>query len=143
MGRGLALQSAQSLLGAFKNAIDLAQEYGSTTLPEAIYVAVGAYATADGGALVRSVQVPPSLNNDGNIDANEYLRIPLCSLLAGGCARPCAADFNQDGGVDGADVVAFFLAWESGDSAADVNEDGGVDGSDVGLFFRQWEQGGC
>jgi hypothetical protein len=129
--------------GVLEGTIDLAQEYGSTTLPEAIYVAVGAYATADGGALVRSVQVPPSLNNDGNIDANEYLRIPLCSLLAGGCARPCAADFNQDGGVDGADVVAFFLAWESGDSAADVNEDGGVDGSDVGLFFRQWEQGGC
>jgi hypothetical protein len=56
---------------------------------------------------------------------------------------PCAADFNQDGGVDGADVGAFFAAWEQGDAAADVNSDGGVDGSDVDAFFAQWEAGGC
>ena len=56
---------------------------------------------------------------------------------------PCAADFNRDGGVDGADVGAFFAAWEQGDSAADVNSDGGVDGSDVEAFFAQWEAGGC
>ncbi len=56
---------------------------------------------------------------------------------------PCPADFNQDGGVDGADVDAFFAAWESGDSAADVNQDGGVDGSDVDVFFTAWEAGGC
>ncbi|MCX5690649.1 MAG: hypothetical protein NTV94_12860, partial [Planctomycetota bacterium] len=55
----------------------------------------------------------------------------------------CPADFNQDGGVDGNDVDAFFASWESGDSAADVNHDGGVDGSDVDLFFSRWEAGGC
>ena len=27
---------------------------------------------------------------------------------------PCIADFNQDGGVDGADVESFFFAWEAG-----------------------------
>jgi hypothetical protein len=57
--------------------------------------------------------------------------------------NPCAADFNQDGGVDGADVGAFFAAWEQGDAVADVNSDGGVDGSDVEAFFAQWEAGGC
>jgi len=55
----------------------------------------------------------------------------------------CPADFNQDGGVDGADVEAFFVAWESGDSVSDVNQDGGVDGGDVEYFFVRWEAGGC
>lgn len=55
----------------------------------------------------------------------------------------CPADFNQDGGVDGSDVDAFFLAWEAGDAAADTNQDGGVDGSDVDSFFVVWEAGGC
>jgi len=56
---------------------------------------------------------------------------------------PCAADFNNDGGVDGDDVVSFFRAWENGQSSADVNLDGGVDGDDISSFFRLWEAGGC
>ncbi|MBX3409710.1 MAG: beta-propeller fold lactonase family protein [Phycisphaeraceae bacterium] len=55
----------------------------------------------------------------------------------------CIADFNGDGGVDGQDVEAFFLAWEVGESAADVNQDGGVDGQDVEIFFLAWESGEC
>jgi len=57
--------------------------------------------------------------------------------------QPCPADFNQDGGVDGDDVAAFFAAWSSSESAADVNFDGGVDGSDVEVFFAAWSAGGC
>ncbi len=56
---------------------------------------------------------------------------------------PCPADFNQDGGIDGADVDAFFAAWEAGDAPADVNQDGGIDGADVDYFFNVWEAGGC
>lgn len=55
----------------------------------------------------------------------------------------CYADFNQDGGIDGADVNSFFEAWEGGIDAADTNADGGVDGSDVDAFFAAWEAGGC
>ena len=55
----------------------------------------------------------------------------------------CPADFNQDGGVDGADVDAFFAAWENGLPEADTNLDGGVDGSDIDTFFVAWEAGGC
>jgi photosystem II stability/assembly factor-like uncharacterized protein len=55
--------------------------------------------------------------------------------------RACAADFNDDGGVDGGDIEAFFLAWQAGNSPADINGDGGVDGSDVQSFFTLWEQG--
>jgi hypothetical protein len=57
--------------------------------------------------------------------------------------RNCPADFNCDGGVDGADVQAFFSSWEAGGSAADVDHNGGVDGSDVQSFFTLWEQGAC
>jgi hypothetical protein len=56
---------------------------------------------------------------------------------------PCAADFNADGGIDGADVESFFNAWEIGDASADVNGDGGVDGSDIEAFFLAWSAGGC
>jgi hypothetical protein len=55
----------------------------------------------------------------------------------------CVADFNRDGGVDGADVNSFFGAWEAGVPAADANLDGGVDGSDAEFFFLVWANGGC
>ncbi|MEY3229949.1 MAG: hypothetical protein RL689_36 [Planctomycetota bacterium] len=77
-----------------------------------------------------------TLINDGTVDVPANL-IPLQGT------QPCPADFNQDGGVDGGDVDAFFVAWESGDSAADVNQDGGVDGGDIDVFFAAWEAGGC
>jgi len=53
----------------------------------------------------------------------------------------CQADFNADGGVDGADIESFFLIWAQGGPRGDVNEDGGVDGGDVQAFFTQWETG--
>jgi hypothetical protein len=58
-------------------------------------------------------------------------------------AVTCYADYNQDGGVDGSDIEAFFADWSNGDAAADVNQDGGVDGGDIEGFFIQWQNGGC
>jgi hypothetical protein len=55
----------------------------------------------------------------------------------------CAADFDQDGGVTGADVGAFFVHFENGCDCADVDQDGGVTGADVGAFFTVFEAGGC
>lgn len=57
--------------------------------------------------------------------------------------RPCAADFNASGGVpDDADVAAFFLAWNAGDSRADFNNSGGVpDDADVAYFFEAFAAG--
>ncbi|MEY3231645.1 MAG: hypothetical protein RL689_1734 [Planctomycetota bacterium] len=58
------------------------------------------------------------------------------------CEAPvCMGDFNQDGGVDGSDIFAFFEAWQQGDASADVSQDGGVDGTDVEAFFVRWEAG--
>lgn len=55
----------------------------------------------------------------------------------------CAADFDQDGGVTGSDVEAFFIEFEAGTTCADVDLDGGVTGSDVEFFFTVFEAGGC
>ncbi len=63
--------------------------------------------------------------------------LSLCACLA------CSADFNQDGGIDGADVSLFFDRWEVGHCDADVNADGGTDGADFDTFFAAWEAGGC
>ncbi|MBK9188410.1 MAG: trypsin-like peptidase domain-containing protein [Phycisphaerales bacterium] len=58
--------------------------------------------------------------------------------------RPCPADFNASGGVpDDADVAAFFLAWNEGETRADFNNSGGVpDDADVAEYFAAFA-GGC
>jgi hypothetical protein len=53
----------------------------------------------------------------------------------------CIGDFDCDGSADGADIGAFFDAWEGGNDITDVNADGGVDGADVSTFFSHWEAG--
>ena len=90
--------------------------------------------TLTAGDYVVRVSSPPGSSND-------VQRYTL--TLTAAAAAPCFADFNQDGGIDGADVDAFFDAWENGESGADVNEDGGIDGTDVSAFFDAWESGGC
>ena len=77
-----------------------------------------------------------------------YIRVAGNSVSVFGAGQltiefACAADFNQDGGVDGLDIEAFFLAWESSNPVADINHDGGVDGSDIEPFFTVWQAGGC
>ncbi|MBS0197069.1 MAG: hypothetical protein JSR77_09940 [Planctomycetes bacterium] len=55
----------------------------------------------------------------------------------------CLADYNNDGGVDGADVDEFLSDWSRSMPCADVNRDGGVDGADVGAWFGLWSAGTC
>ncbi|MFZ4574166.1 MAG: GC-type dockerin domain-anchored protein, partial [Phycisphaerales bacterium] len=54
---------------------------------------------------------------------------------------PCPGDYNDDGGVDGDDVIAFFADWDTGLIGADLTGDGGVDGDDVIFFFERWDAG--
>ena len=61
------------------------------------------------------------------------------AVLSANLAPPCPGDWNTDGGVDGADLQAFFTAWEAGE--ADANRDGGTDGTDVEAFVTAWETG--
>lgn len=65
--------------------VDVAAVFGR--VPEAVYVAVAEYATADGGAL--SAQVP-SGNADGALDASEFVRVPL--MAATDADAPTVAD---------------------------------------------------
>ncbi len=55
----------------------------------------------------------------------------------------CAADYNQDGGITGDDISAFFADYDSGETCADVNQDGGITGDDIAFFFTAYEDGGC
>jgi len=62
----------------------------------------------------------------------------------GGPSCPaCAADYDNNGGVDGGDLAAFFGDFEAGEACADVDGNGGVDGGDLGFFFTVFEAGGC
>lgn len=55
----------------------------------------------------------------------------------------CPADYNQDGGVTGDDIAAFFADFEAGSGCADTNVDGGITGDDIAAFFSAFESGGC
>ncbi|MCC6546899.1 metallophosphoesterase [Candidatus Sumerlaeota bacterium] len=63
--------------GLLEGAINLKVIYGE--VPPEVYVAVGSYETEDGGALNPDAQVPQPISSDGNLDADEYLRLPLAS----------------------------------------------------------------
>lgn len=80
---------------------------------------------------------PPGAVVECAVDAIKVQRL-VCTPPSG-----CIADFNQDGGIDGQDIEAFFIAWEISEPSADANQDGGVDGQDIEVFFLAWEQGEC
>ncbi|MFZ4574389.1 MAG: PKD domain-containing protein [Phycisphaerales bacterium] len=64
---------------------------------------------------------------------------PSCSWQLDGCF----ADYNNDGGIDGDDVIGFFEAWDVGGECGDVDSSGGVDGDDVIAFFEAWDTNGA
>ncbi len=110
--------------GVLEGVIDLISEFGS--MPKQIYLAVGAYQTANGGALVPSQQVPVSVNGNGNLDASEYL---LLQIIAG------QGDYNRDGHVDAADYEVWRTTFGSaGDLRADGDGNGVIDASDYVLW---------
>jgi hypothetical protein len=61
--------------GVLEGTLDLMGEFGF--IPSQLYLAVGVYPTADGAALLSNYQLPNSLDNDGNIQAAEYILIQL------------------------------------------------------------------
>ncbi len=72
-----------------------------------------------------------------NLD-DESIYVGLATVCPG-----CAADYDQDGGVTGGDIAAFFADFEQGLECADVDQDGGVTGGDIAAFFQVFEAGGC
>jgi V8-like Glu-specific endopeptidase len=72
-----------------------------------------------------------------------------CGVINVSCTTPCpwqgdgcAADYNNDGSIDGDDVIAFFGDWDLNGACADATSDGSVDGDDVILFFNSWDNAG-
>jgi hypothetical protein len=72
-----------------------------------------------------------------------------CGVLNISCSTPCPwqadgcfGDYNNDGGIDGDDVITFFGDWDNGNICADVTGDEGVDGDDVIAFFNSWDNAG-
>ncbi|MEI7656825.1 MAG: hypothetical protein WCK33_02040 [Phycisphaerae bacterium] len=81
----------------------------------------------------------PASGSNLNVRPDFYTGVVDC----GSPCAACAADYNQDGGVDGGDLASFFPEWANAASCADVNQDGGVDGGDLQSFFLVWQAGGC
>lgn len=50
----------------------------------------------------------------------------------------CAADLNDDGEVNGADLASLLAAWNTANTAADLNGDGFVDGADLATLLSLW-----
>ncbi|MBU3729645.1 MAG: hypothetical protein FGM37_10435, partial [Phycisphaerales bacterium] len=54
--------------------------------------------------------------------------------------RPCLADLDASGVIDGADLAGLLAAWgpDATGLAADINRDGRVDGVDLTLLLAAW-----
>ncbi len=63
---------------------------------------------------------------------------PACLWAADGCF----SDYDNSGGIDGDDVIAFFADWDASGLCADADASGGVDGDDVIVFFAAWDASG-
>ena len=59
--------------------------------------------------------------------------------MSADCPVQCAADFNDDGRVDGADFGFLLASWGicSG-CQTDLNGDGVVSGADLGELLAMW-----
>ena len=68
-------------------------------------------------------------------DALHTLSISCTPALA------CPGDFDSDADTDSDDIILFFSAWDSGDTAGDIDGDEDVDSDDILVFFTSWDQG--
>jgi hypothetical protein len=118
--------------GVLEGILNLAQEFGS--LPSQIYLAVGVYQSANGGALITSQQVPASVDGNGNINALEYFLLQL--IVASG-------DFNRDGHVDEADYNLWRNTFGTTDTRADGNADGIVNAADYIVWRKHYGETGA
>jgi hypothetical protein len=73
---GATTKTARSTGQQMEGTLDLETAFG--TVPADLYLTALAYQTADGGAL--AAQAPAMINDNGNVDPDELLRIPLEAL---------------------------------------------------------------
>ena len=118
---------------------------GGLNLPAGRYAPSLPLNAFDGSPLAGTWTLTISDNAGIDIGTIDNFSIGSISVTdnCGTSCPPCAADYNQDGGVDGGDIESFFNQWAAGENCADVNLDGGVDGGDIETFFNVWQAGGC
>jgi hypothetical protein len=120
--------------GVLEGTINLREEFGGV-MPTRVYVALGAFGTNDGGALVPAAQVPPAVVSNGTLEASEWYTLDL-SIFAPPPPppEPCAGDADGSGAVnfdDVSSVLGNFGATGAAPLAGDADHDGGVDFDDV------------
>jgi hypothetical protein len=143
---------------------------GVDVLPDGNIVIGGSFGNVSGVAANRiahynsSTGVWSSLGTGVNADIEVVAAVPNGNVVAGGfftnaggtsaariaqysfggsCCPACAADYDDNGGVDGGDLSSFFADFEAGEACADIDGNGGVDGGDLSTFFTLFEAGGC
>ncbi|HRX86425.1 MAG TPA: glycoside hydrolase family 31 protein [Phycisphaerae bacterium] len=114
--------------------LDLAGEFGS--VPDDLYLAFAAYPTDVATNLQYAEQVPASVNNDGNLDAAEYVHVRTADITLG-CTR---LDLDHDCDVDRDDYAVFTACLAGPDApsctSADLDGDGDVDLGDFAEYQR-------
>jgi hypothetical protein len=141
--QGVGVAAQQQRGAVFEGTINLRQEFGlgaTAPLPETIALAFAAYNTPDAGVLRANLQVPASTNNDGNLDASEYVTVRLCEIRVGGPAC-CPVDFDGNGVRQPADIFAFLNAYfgdPPGNLRTDFNGDQQRTPSDIFAFLSAY-----
>ncbi len=153
--QGTTSQTQQASAGVLEGVINVRNELGLAAgepLPEFVRVAVGTFATADGGALVTTQQVPAAVVGNGNIEANEYALVRLCEIaVPANCPQPGCddIDFNNNGVFpEDQDTVDFFNVLAGANCVAcndiDFNNNGVFpEDQDVLDFFNVLAGGEC
>ena len=121
-------------LSAEKNEID--SRLGAMGFPTLIHAAPGAAGTLQGEFKSTDFSLAP-LSSGLQWDVAYANNSVVLSVVAGGYA----ADFNNDGRVDGLDLTAWKSAYGQPSNGADANGDGRTDGGDFLVWQREFGSG--
>lgn len=120
----------------------IVSEQGVVQTPGAMAIKIDEHGVVEPALASRNGVTYVATSRMMSTETLDSYRIGVNVLGAPACP-PCAADFDQNGGVDGGDLGAFFAEFEQGAACADVDANGGIDGGDLAAFFGLFEAGGC